>query len=283
MTSKRTAAALRARQDNFDKGQDRKDDQDWEKLATTINNPSSRSSLGRYQLNVDKANTLNVLANQIGMAPGQNAPTNETPEQRIARFNKADARQLYEFAKAADQLTSNANNTVYGTDHLMPKDMDIAAAKMKEYLPVWAGGGKPADVHAGEFIQRYLDSAQREGGYFKSQRDDAIESIAGGGFEHLKNKNQTRYEKIMHGMTRDQGLIGNTPQVPAGGPAQNQGGLISNGGGAQPAPPKVGDVVQGYVYMGGKPEDPNSWKAQQTAKQSGGFLNNLLHGKIGGG
>ncbi len=192
-----------------------------QKLATLANDPSSRSTLGRYQLNIDKGQTLKVLADQLGMAEGEHAPANETREQMIERFNKADPRQLYEFAKGADQLTSNAQSSIYGTDHMMPKDMDIASSKLREWMPTWAGGGRPADANAGEFIARYLDSANREGAYFQKAKTAAEDRLGGGGFANLKKARPEQYNQIF-GRTEQPGLVNG--QQPAAGP----GGLLNN-------------------------------------------------------
>lgn len=38
---------------------------------------------------------------------------------------------------------------------------------------------------------------------------------------------------------------------------------VENGGGSAPAAPQVGEVVDGFVYLGGDPASPTSWRQQQ--------------------
>ncbi len=182
----------------FQIGEQDKHNTRWSQYAEKMNDPTSRALVGKYQTNVDKAQTLEQLANQIGMPEGQNPPPNETPQQKVERFNKADPRQLYEFAKSADQLTSNAVGSVYGTDHLMPKDMDISMSKIREYMPIWAGGGKPADANAGAFVARYLDSAHRENKYFVQQMKSAKDGLSRG-FSDLQGLDPQKFEDIRSG------------------------------------------------------------------------------------
>ncbi len=221
--------------------EDDKHNADWEKFATAINNPSSRATLGRYQQQLDKAGTLNALANQIGVPEGGQPPANETPAQREARFNKADSRQLYEFAKSADQLISAGQSTMYGTEHLMPKDMQIGASKIAE----WASGS-PIPANAGSFINRYLDSANRENKYFQGKRDASVAGVAAG-YKHLKKLDPDRWEEVMRSTAAQQ----DAPQAPQQSPAvapqglveKPQGflskaaGLLGIGGGQSPAAP----------------------------------------------
>ena len=239
----------------YDQNETDKTNKDWEGFSTTVNNPSSRTQLGRFQLNLDKGATLNALANQLGMPDGQMPPPNESPQARMTRFNSASPQQLYEFAKGADQLTSNANGTVYGTDHLMPKQMDSSLANLKQWMPSWAGGNKPEGANAGEFIGRYLDSANRESNYFRAARDRAVGGIAGG-YKHLQAKDPARWEQILGGLNQ-QGY-----QAPPAQPQGQTGGMVNPGlvskspleqamGGKQQAAPKAKPktVIQnGYTY-----------------------------------
>jgi hypothetical protein len=230
-----------------------KHNKEWEQFAEKITNPSARSAWGRYQNNIDKANTLNVLAQQIGMPSGQQAPANETREQRIARFNRADPRQLYEFAKGADQLTSNANSTVYGTDHLMPKDMEIGGAKMGEYVR-----GGPLPANAGEFIERFLDSANREGKYFKSVRDRALSKFTIG-YEHLRKIDSDRWERLLR---EDPELAQLPPTVPDQAQGQGQGLVNRKGFLRRMLGGLIGDDAQADKTPQG-PQDPDAVKLMQ--------------------
>jgi hypothetical protein len=170
-----------------------KHNKDWEGFADKINNPSSRSQFGRYQLNVDKANTLKTFERTLGLQPGQQPPANETQAQRIARYNKANPQDLYEVAKAADQLLSNAQGSVYGTEHLMPKDMGIAASTIGQWLH---NGAVPAN--SGAFIDKFMNMANREGKYYQSARDKAVSQFASG-YKHLKSQDPQRWEEVLGG------------------------------------------------------------------------------------
>jgi hypothetical protein len=213
------AATKEMSQSRMGQTQDNQDNSKWAAFAKEINDPSSRAQIGRYQQNLDKANTINVLANQIGMAPGQTAPKGETNEERIARFNKADPRQLYEFAKAADQLTSATNSTVYGTDHLMPNDMQIGQSKFAEWL-----SGKPVQANSGEFVQRYLDSANREKAYYQQQRDKSVSGVSAG-YKQLQKKDPDRWEEVLGNTTYGNQQAG-TPQLPQSPQGNGPGGLM---------------------------------------------------------
>jgi hypothetical protein len=224
--TKKQAAALAA-----GKYQEERTNSDFEKLAQKVADPSSRFAIGRYQQNLDKVETLHKLTNSIGLSPGDNPSPNETLQQKIARFNKANPQDLYEVAKAADQLISNAQSTVYGTDHLMPKSMEISGSTLSQWVH---GGPKPAN--AGEHIAKFLNIAEREGSYYRGAKRKAIDQLAAG-FSHLKPRDPARFQAILGDAF--------TPQAapPAGAP-----GAPPAGGDTPPPPsPKDGDT---YLYKG---------------------------------
>lgn len=224
----------------FQTGENDKHNKDFEDFAKTINNPSSRAQIGRLQTNIDRAGTLNALANSIGVPEGQQVPQNESRGQRIARFNNATPSQLYELGSAADQLVNNAKGTVYGTGHLIPSTMDSSIALIRQYMPSWAAGNKPVGANAGEFVNMFLDQANRESNYYKTRRDQSITGVSAG-YRHLQKLDPERYEDILKSTT--QGME-SQPQQQAPPPQATglvPGGLIPKGmvGGQQAAPPQT--------------------------------------------
>ncbi len=228
---------------NYGAASDRKDNQDWEKFATAINNPSSRAQIGKYQSNIDKAGSLKQFEGTLGLQPGMTAPDNETREQRIARYNKANPSDLYEVAKAADQLISNASSTIYGTDHLMPKDMGIAAATIGQWLH---NGAVPAN--SGEFIDKFMHMAERENKFYTKSRDRAVAGVSAG-FSHLKGKDPDRWNDVLGEAGRSAGVSGQQEAAQGGGLLNR--GLVPQGlagtPGSQSQKPKT--VIQnGHTY-----------------------------------
>lgn len=175
-----------------------KTNKDWESFATTVNNPSSRATLGRYQLNVDNANRIKVLESQLGMPEGQSAPPNETQAQRIARYNQATPNQLYEIAKANDNLISGGNNTVFGTEHMLSPTIGQFTAKAEG----WADN-KQLPANAGQIIDTYMGTVNRESGYMLQRRDNAVNGVAAG-YSHLKSKDPQRWNQVLGSLTNGQ-------------------------------------------------------------------------------
>lgn len=209
--------------------QTNKDNSDFEKLGEKVNNPTSRSTIGRYQQNLDKVETLKQFDTTLGLPPGERPPKNETLAQKIERYDKASPQDLFEVVKAADQLISNAQSTVYGADHLMPKDMGIAQAKIQQWI---TNGAAPAD--SGAFIAKFMNMAQREGQYYRAAKQHALKGMTSG-YSHLEKKDPERFKAIVGDLDNPTGAL-DSPAAAAGGAAPPAGG-------------------------GGGPLDFNAWKA----------------------
>lgn len=219
--------------------QENKDNSDFEKLGEKVNNPSSRSTIGRYQQNLDKVETLKKFDTTIGVPNGEHPPEHETTEQKIERYNKASPQDLFEVVKAADQLISNAQSTVYGADHLMPNDMGLAQAKFGQWI---SNGSVPAN--SGSFIAKFMNMAQREGQYYRTAKTAALKGLTSG-YSHLEKKNPDRFHAVV-GSALGESTDGSAPSGPA---AQTPA--------AAPAAPAAGnDPLAGF----------NAWKSQGKPK-----------------
>jgi len=195
MEARARIAAAKAISDRFGENETDKTNKDWESFAGKINDPSSRATLGRYQQNIDNANRIKVLESQLGMPEGQSAPPNETQAQRIARYNQATPNQLYEIAKANDNLISGGNSTVFGTEHMLPKTMGQFTANAEG----WAEN-KQLPANAGQIIDTYMGTVNREAGYMLNRRDNAVNGLAAG-YSHLKAKDPQRWNTVLGTLT----------------------------------------------------------------------------------
>lgn len=187
----------------------------WSEFATKLNDPSARAQFGKYQSNIDRANTLKTFERTLGMPPGEQAPDGETDKQRIARYDRANPSDLFEVAKAADSLLSNAQATVYSTDHLMPKDVGIAGSTIQQWL-----SNKAVPANSGEFINKFMNLANREGKYYQSARDRAVKAFTAG-YEDLRPLDSGRWERAMSGQSAFEGPAPASP--PQGKPLVGAG------------------------------------------------------------
>lgn len=215
-----------------------KDNTDFEKLGEKVNNPTSRSTIGRYQANLDKVETLRKFDTTLGLPFGEHPPKGETMEQKIKRYDKASPQDLFEVVKAADQLISNSQSTVYGADHLMPKDMGIAAAQIHQWV---TNGAAPAE--SGAFIAKFMNMAEREGQYYRSAKQNALKGMTAG-YSHLAKKDPERFHAIVGGA-----MGGSDSVAPEGASAPTA---------AAPAPAAGGNAPMSFEAWtaAGKPKGP---------------------------
>lgn len=123
-----------------------------------VNNPTTRSAVGRYLGNLDNADAALTLSNQIGMPEGMAPPQNESRADRVKRYDQADSRQVQEFVRAQDRLlTAGGVSTLQGQTELTPVTLEGLIQKYGE-----KGIGIPQGMKQGEFIERMLETTRRE-------------------------------------------------------------------------------------------------------------------------
>ena len=138
----------------------------FQELGKEAVNPSNRKTMGRYVQNIDNADAIITMANGLGLKPGEQPPANETPAQRIARYNSATDAQRYELATALDRLLKQSAPTDSGTEHLLPKTAQTKLQSLKQYLV-----NAPTGAKAGDFVQQTMDTVQRERGNFAKKSE----------------------------------------------------------------------------------------------------------------
>lgn len=138
------------------------------------NDASSRSELGQIKANIRNAETIKTLSNSLGVDHGKNANPNETPEQRVARYNSADPRQVAEIVKSLDRMLSQGNPTISGQEHLTPTTFEGLSQKFGEKVL-----NVPKGANQGQFIDRILETVDREHATNSQMRDNIIDAQAG--------------------------------------------------------------------------------------------------------
>ncbi len=208
----------------FQTNQDNKENTRWSDFAKTVADPSSRALVGRYQAQLDKVGTVTAYERTLGMPPGQTAPENETQAERIARYDRANPQDVYEMGTAADQMLKQGQGTVYGTDHMIPKDIGLAVSALTQY-----GANKPVPANSGQFIDKSLNLFKREGSYYQQARDSAVKKVAAG-FIDLKKKDPDRWDAVLGNTSngaqpvqadQPKGVLGATGAMPMGHPGMN--------------------------------------------------------------
>ena len=105
----------------------------FQKLAETLNNPSSRRLTGKLQGNIINADSVQVLADSVGLAEGQDSPSpDETKKERIKRFNAATKAQVAEVVVGLDRLISGSVPTIAGKETLTPNTQFDSGELMQE-------------------------------------------------------------------------------------------------------------------------------------------------------
>lgn len=182
---------------------------------------SSRSPLGKAANNLFAADRIGAL-----VQPYMQHLESLTPQ------------QVYEVARAADNVVSQGNATMAGTEHLLPKSALGDFNSFKNYLTNQPGG---ADM--GAWVKNMYEMSQREkalaGQQVQTYLDHTARASEGG---RLFKTNPERFNNIVTSMKES---IFSLPDSPA---SQS---------------PKIGDVEGGHQFLGGNPADPKNWKQVQ--------------------
>lgn len=133
-------------------------DRQFAEFGKAVNNPTTRTAIGRYRNNLDNADAALTLANQIGMPEGASPDPKEPREARVKRYDQADSRQIQEFVRSQDRLlTAGGVSTITGQQELTPITIEGLIQKYGE-----KGLGVPQGLKQGEFIEKMLETTRRE-------------------------------------------------------------------------------------------------------------------------
>lgn len=170
-------------------------------------------------------------------------------------------------------IVSGAIDTSTGTGKAGTiKSFELAKGKVIAELNKLANGGVP---HAEEMVQ---DVKQLQYTDPPDVKYKVLQTAAGLGLEQTRAKEAQRDNilgefspKTSFLSTKAQGVVQRVWKNAGAGdpglaPPTTQGytntAIVNRGGGAAPTKPKLGAVVDGYVFLGGDPSKPTSWKKQ---------------------
>ncbi len=194
---------------------------------------SSRSDFGRNQATVTNAGKIEQLGDQA-----------KTQKNGLS-FN-----QMHELALATGALVSNGNAATDNTvKHMVPEGAGTVKARVEQWLT-----GDPTGTGQMGFVKQMFDTAARE----KHNSQENLKAIKADIFAEHPDLIPTdrRYVAFM------KHHFGDTPNFDKNGNYIRQPFNMEGGAGAMPPPPKVGEVVDGYKFIGGDPKSQKSWEAQ---------------------
>lgn len=122
----------------------------YAEFQKTVNNPTSRSTLGLYKSMIGAADAVSTMVN-AGLKP------DATKEERIKHYDALDSRQIAETVKGLDRLLSRSNPTVHGQESLTPETYQGLAQKYGEKVT-----GSPRGARQGEFVDRLMKTVDQE-------------------------------------------------------------------------------------------------------------------------
>jgi len=200
--------------------------------------------IGRQLANINSADAAIAMANIIvpeNAPEGYFPPKNETREQRIERLNSANPNQTAELIKNMDALLSRSNPTVHGQEVLaVPQTAQALWAKWESVL-----GNAPKGAKQGAFLDKMLDTIKRERNLSEQKYKSVIEPL----------KRMYPVAHKFYGEDMDKMAIAPLVSVDEYDEQNRQKTQQQSG-------PRPGDVVDGHVFKGGNPADPNSWGKQ---------------------
>lgn len=155
--------------------QEARNDKDFVKLAEKLNGDiaSGRSQVGRNTAMINQAEKIQAMIDK-GREKGGLIDT-----------------QVYELAKALDNMLSTGGTTVSGTEHLIPKTARGDFSKFKQWLT-----GTPTSMGQDKFVDMMEELINREKNIAIEQRKKALQGITSG-YGHLVKSDPERYLGIL--------------------------------------------------------------------------------------
>lgn len=211
-------------------------DKQLENFGKEVANPSARSSLGIAKQMVDSADAVKQLTESY-------VPKNATPEQRVAAYDKLDRRQVAEVVRSLDRLLSRSAPTVHGQETLTPDTVEGLFMKYGE-----KGLGTPQGLNQGKFIERMVDSVDRE----RKMNADKFRNAATL-LKSTKVRAASQHSDVMDKVIED------AVKVPSTGNDSNGGGVIYKGK----------DAVWLQSFLKDHPADPQAKAIKDALKKAG--------------
>lgn len=186
---------------------------------------------------VGRSGQAGVVQNKINSAEAALALVEQGKNQQ----NGLDSRQIEELALSTGRLLGAT--AMAQVQSLVPHTLFGKTQTIAEYL-----SSDPKGAGQQAFVDRLEETIKRELELAADQKKQfQIEQLSG--HQNFKKRNPDLYNSIISSANIDPSMI-------------DEKGRYKKPSPSAPPPPKVGDVLNGHVYLGGDPKDKKSWKEQ---------------------